>query len=118
MPKGRQNAHSWIKYNLMPNCSQCGKVAVAQAGDVPLCVDCVYKLQLAEYYRRQGYAQRMNFVLEQAEMITGISGGPRVAMPPPPPILRTGPMTFNNIRVDRSVVAQSTLPRLSGLMSH
>jgi len=37
-------------------------------------------------------------------MITGITGDPRVAMPQSPPILRTGWMTFNNIRIDRSVV--------------
>jgi hypothetical protein len=88
----------------VPTCSQCGKVAVAQVGGAPLCVDCLYRLELAGYYRQQQYAQRMNFVLEQAEMITGITGGPRVAMPQPPPIFRAGPMTFNNIRIDRSVV--------------
>jgi hypothetical protein len=88
----------------VPKCSQCGRVAVAQVGDAPLCVDCLYKLRLAGYFQQQQYAQKMNFVLEQAEMMTGIYGGPRVAMPQPPPILRTGPMTFNNIRIDRSVV--------------
>src|SRR5208283_3378744 len=88
----------------MPVCEQCGKPAVGSAGQVNLCVDCIYKLQLADYYRQQQYAQRMNFILDQAEMVTGLCGGPRMAMPRPPTILQGGPMTFNNIRVDRSVV--------------
>jgi hypothetical protein len=71
---------------------------------VPLCVDCLYKLQVAGYLRQQEFAQRMNFLFDHAEMVTGITGGPRVAMPQPPPMFRTGPMTFNNIRIDRSVV--------------
>jgi hypothetical protein len=84
-------------------------------------VDCFHKLQLAEYYNDQRYAQRMNFVLEQAEMISGIYGGPRVAMPQPPPILRTGPMTFNNIRIDRSVVGAintAQVQRIDIALSH
>lgn len=93
-----------VQYYQMPNCSQCGKVAVAQAGNAPVCVDCFYEVQLAGYYRQQQHAQRMNFVLEQAEALTGIYGGPRVRMLQPPPVFRTGPMTFNNIQVDHSVV--------------
>jgi hypothetical protein len=63
----------------------------------------------------------MNFILDQAEMVTGLYGGPRMAMPRPPAIFQGGPMTFNNIRVDRSVVGAintAEVQRIDVALSH
>lgn len=89
----------------MPACDQCGKPAIASANQLNLCVDCLYKLQWVQYTRQMAIAQQINFLLDQAEAVTGLYGvSPRMQMPAPPTIVQGGRMTFNNIRVDRSVV--------------
>jgi hypothetical protein len=47
----------------------------------------------------------MNFLLDQADAVTGLSGVfPRMAIPQSPAIVKGGAVTLNNIRVDHSVV--------------
>jgi len=87
----------------MANCSQCGKPAVVLAAGNPLCVDCNLKLQQAISMRHAMLAQQMNFLLDEAEAVTGIYGVmPRYRVPQP--IIHQGTMNFHNIRIDKSVV--------------
>jgi hypothetical protein len=86
-------------------CSQCGRPAIVKIQEHPLCVDCNYKVQMAEWMRYEQYASHMNFLLDHAEAVTGVYGVVnRMHIPPPPAIVQGGQMVFNNIRVSNSVI--------------
>jgi len=87
----------------MSPCSQCGRPAIVARGRHPLCVDCNLKFEQALQLRDIALKQEMNFLLDQAEAITGLYGAmPRHQIQTP--VIHRGPMNFHNIRVDRSVV--------------
>jgi hypothetical protein len=87
----------------MPACDQCGKPAIVMRGGHPLCVSCNLKFEQAFEMQQRAYKEQINFLLDQADAITGVSAGfPRYDVSQP--MVHTGPMTFHSIRVDRSVV--------------
>jgi hypothetical protein len=87
----------------MQTCGQCGKPAVFDWGGHLLCVDCHLKVQQAIQIRDYALKERENFLLDQADAITGLSGVfPRHQIETP--VIHRGPMNFHSIRVDRSVV--------------
>lgn len=102
------------------NCSQCGKPAVTQVQNSPLCVDCLLKLEQAMNLQQARLASMMNFLLGEAEDAVGMRGlFQRYHVPQP--TIQTGPSTFNNIRVDRSVVGAintGSIQKLDIAMSH
>lgn len=87
----------------MSACSQCGKPAILLRGDHPLCVDCNLKFEQAFQIRQNAMKEEINFLLDQADAITGLSGVmPRYEIQRP--VIHHGPMNFHQIKVDRSVV--------------
>jgi hypothetical protein len=83
--------------------SQCGKPAIAIAAGLPLCVDCNLKFQQASQIQENSAKQRINFLLDQADAVSGLSGVMgRYEITPP--VELHGPINFHNINVDRSVV--------------
>lgn len=87
----------------MVPCGQCGKPAVQQIGDVPLCVECLLKYQQAEQIKFNRLASRMNYLLGSMEDAVGLPGlYTRYEIPRP--LIHHGPVTLNNIKVNESVV--------------
>jgi hypothetical protein len=88
----------------MAACSQCGKPAVVMVGEgLPLCVDCNLKLAQAQEIRDRALKEEANYLVDQMEAVSGISGVlPRYKIRTP--VVHQGPMNFHNINVDRSVV--------------
>jgi hypothetical protein len=73
-------------------------------GGLPLCVDCNLKFQQAQALIHQRHATMVNFLLGEAESVVGLPGLYTRMEIPKPTNIRTGPMTFNNITVSKSVV--------------
>lgn len=68
-----------------------------------LCLDCAHKAQQIFQATDTAIKQHLNFLLDQADAITGISAGlPRYKVQQP--IVHQGPLNFHNIKVDNSVV--------------
>jgi hypothetical protein len=89
----------------MPGSSQCGRPAIVEVNGHPICVDCNYKIEMSQWMRFAQNASRYNAALDNGDAITGVSGGfGRMQIPPPPRIGQSGPMVFNNIRVENSTV--------------
>ncbi len=87
----------------MAACSQCGKPAMYNRGGHLLCLDCNWKVEQMWQSRDAALKQQMNFLLDQAEALTGMYGVmPRYKVAKP--VIHQGPMNFHNINVDRSVV--------------
>jgi len=87
----------------MIKCSQCDKPAIVQIGNNPLCVDCNLKLQQAIKIRNDMLAEEMNYLTEQMETTVGLYGIlPRYKITQP--VVHQGDLTFNNIRVDKSII--------------
>ena len=87
----------------MPVCSQCGRPAIFERAGHPLCVDCNLKFEQAVQMRDRLLKQQINFLLDQADAVTGIhTGFGRYDLSEP--IVHQGPMTFHTINVSRSVV--------------
>jgi hypothetical protein len=87
----------------MAACSQCGKPALFSVNGHPICVDCNLKIQQAFQIRSNEISQEINFLLDQADAVTGLYGvTPRYKIQTP--VILQGPMNFHSIRVDRSVV--------------
>lgn len=87
----------------MTACDQCGKPAVYEVHGHPICIDCNLKLQQAFQIRDNALKEQVNFLLDQAEAITGIYGvTPRYKIAHP--VIHQGSMNFHTINVDRSVV--------------
>jgi len=80
-------------------CSQCGKPAVAQVGQLLLCVDCLYKWQQVMNAQFAHQASLLNVMAQLTELHTGFAV-PRMQIPEAP----GAPVTLNNIRLDKSVV--------------
>jgi hypothetical protein len=82
-------------------CDQCGKPAIGQAGGVSLCVDCYYRLAVAQTLQLRNAAIGSNAAAQQLDFVTGLRNfTPRMQVPDLPPV----PFTLNNIHVDRSTV--------------
>jgi len=87
----------------MIKCSQCGRPAIVEKSGHPLCVDCNLKFEQAFQIRDNALKQQLNFLLDEAEAVSGVYGVlPRHQIQMP--VIHQGPMSIHNIRVDRSVV--------------
>ena len=87
-------------------CSQCRTPAVVDLGGNYLCVNCYSKAQQAHYLGHVQLASAINQVTGDMENIAGLpygSLGQRFQIPMPTTI-NADQSTFNNIRVDNSVV--------------
>jgi hypothetical protein len=85
----------------MPPCNQCGKPAIISVNKNPLCVGCYARFEAATQMRDTRLKERENFLLDQAETLTGLSGVmPRHKISRP--VIHAG--TFNNIKIDKSTV--------------
>ena len=83
----------------VPRC-ECGKISVLE-GSPALCVDCFYKLQVAQTLQLRNAAIGMNHAAREMDFISGLPGfTPQMQVPDLP----KAPMTLNNIKVDNSVV--------------
>lgn len=101
-------------------CSQCRTPAVHEVGGHYLCVSCYSKLQYAEYLEFAQDAALMNQALQDIENTVGLPGFLGRVEIPTPTTIHTGQSTFNNIRVDNSVVGAintGTIKKLDVLMS-
>ncbi|MFC1902452.1 hypothetical protein ACFLX4_00070 [Chloroflexota bacterium] len=87
----------------MTKCSQCGKPAVINYGDLALCAEHYYKVMQADYWRFTILAIHRNFIYSRLEADEGgLVPFPRIEIPPP---LSLGDeFTFNNINVDGSMI--------------
>jgi len=82
-------------------CGQCGKPAVVQAGRVHFCVDCYYRLTVAQTLQLRNAAIGSNAAAQQMDFVSGLRNfTPRMQVPDLP----QAPFTLNNIRIDRSTV--------------
>lgn len=82
-------------------CGQCGKPAVVSINAVSLCVDCYYKLEVAETLGARLAIISMNFAAEEMDRVTGLHNfTPRMQVPDIP----RGPIILNNIKLNNSVV--------------
>jgi len=69
----------------------------------PICVGCNLKIQQAFQIRDNALKQQMNFILDQADALTGLPGvTPRYKIQNP--VIHQGPVNFHTINVDGSVV--------------
>src|SRR5437868_5036041 len=85
------------------DCNQCGKPAIARVNGHPLCVGCYSIVQTAWREKDIALKEQLNYLMAEAEAVTGLYGTmPRYEVQTP--VIHQGPMTFHNIRVDRSVV--------------
>jgi hypothetical protein len=74
---------------------------VGQVGSVYLCVDCYYRLRVAETLQLRNAAIAANAAAQEMDFVSGLRNfTPRMQVPDLPP----APFTLNNIRVDRSTV--------------
>lgn len=85
-------------------CNQCQTPAVWNVNGICLCVDCYAKLQQANYQNHVMLASTINMLLDDMDDMIGLprSGG-RFKIPTPTTI-NAGQTTYNNIRVNDSVV--------------
>jgi len=87
----------------MPKCCQCDKQAIVNVGGNPFCVDCNLKFQQAIDMQNARLAQEYNFLSDQIDAVIGLDSGlPRYHIPQP--VIHNAPITFNNIKVDKSIV--------------
>jgi len=88
---------------IMEKCSQCGKPAIVRVGANYLCVDCNLKFEQAQLLEHYRDVTMLNFLTAQAESVIGIPGVlPRYEVLRP--VIYQGTTSFNNIKVDNSVV--------------
>lgn len=105
----------------MAICGQCGKPAVASVGDNPLCVDCHLKFEQAMEIQSARCIREMNYLIGSIESVAGVPSGVLARYPEPQPVIHQGPLTFHNIKVDRSVVGSintGEVQRIDVAMSH
>ncbi len=83
-------------------CTQCpGKPAIMTVGEHPLCVDCYYKVSVAQTLQFQRDAAMMNLALSEIDAIAGWAGDTyRVQMPQLP----NGNTSTTNVTVSGSTV--------------
>lgn len=87
-------------------CSQCGQrppfVVVEQH---LLCLDCWTKWQQAMLAQQEQNIRLMNYLHDLMEFRVGLPGlSPRIELPRTPPTIAARKMTFNNFKIDQSVV--------------
>lgn len=83
------------------SCGQCGKPSIGQVGSVFLCVDCYYRLTVAQTLQLRNAAIGANAAAQDIDFVSGLRNfTPRMQVPDLPP----APFTLNNIRVDGSTV--------------
>lgn len=70
-------------------------------GATHLCVDCFYKLQVAQTLQLRNAAIGMNYAAREMDFVSGLPGFTPLMQVPELP---KAPMTLNNIKVDNSVV--------------
>ena len=89
---------------MRPKCSQCNTLAVLKMKGIYLCIDCFSKLQEANYLTHIQLASICNQLLDDMDDIAGLprTGG-RYQIPTRTTI-KAGQTTFNNIRVNDSIV--------------
>lgn len=69
----------------------------------PLCLECCAKHEEMVRARTTMMREQVNYLLDQAEAVTGLYGvTPRYKITKP--VIHKGPMNFHNIRVDNSIV--------------
>ena len=85
-------------------CSQCDKPAMWQLEDNYLCLDCYSRFVQINHLQFSQLASLANQAIDDIENIMGLSSGGRLHIPSLPPTINTGQTTYNNIRVDNSVV--------------
>lgn len=85
-------------------CVQCGKPAVAQLGEHPICLDHYLALQQTEHTRFAREAARANHAIEMMEASTGVYGFPRIQAPQAGPNFNTGNTNYHNVSLSNSVV--------------
>ena len=86
-------------------CSQCNKPAMWQIEDNYLCLDCYSKFVQINHLQFSQLASLANQAIDDMENIAGLPSGSlggRLRIPSPSPTINTA--TYNNIRVDNSVV--------------
>ena len=89
---------------MKPKCSQCDTPAVWDIKGTYLCVDCYAKLQQANYLQFVQLASIHNQLSDNMDDIAGLpQTGGRFQIPTPTTI-KAGQTTFNNIRVNDSIV--------------
>ena len=86
-------------------CSQCDKPAIVEIDGNFLCVDCHSKFVQTNYLQFTQLASLYNQTLDDVDDIFGlpVTSG-RLRIPSLPATINTGQTTYNNIRVDNSVV--------------
>ena len=89
---------------MIPKCSQCNTPAVWDIKGTYLCVNCYLKFQEANYLQYIQLASTCNELLDHMDDIAGLprTGG-RFQIPTPTTI-NAGRTTYNNIRVNDSIV--------------
>ena len=85
-------------------CTQCKTPAIYDMGGNYLCVNCYSKLAQANYLRHVQLASLYNQALDKMGNIVGLPVTRGRIYIPPPPTINAGQTTYNNIRVDNSVV--------------
>jgi hypothetical protein len=85
-------------------CSQCGKPAVVQYGDIWLCVDCNLRFQQAEQLRYSRAISEYNFHTYQMELAAMLPIGILGRVPHPQSPFQGNTLTLNNISIDRSTI--------------
>jgi hypothetical protein len=103
----------------MAQCSQCSNPAMFLLEGHPVCLHCYATFQQLIQARIATLNQELNYIADMAESMTGIYGVmPRYKVPQP--VVHTGPMTFHNINVNKSVVGSintGTIQRLNVALS-
>ncbi len=94
----------------MGKCSQCGKPAIGECGNTPLCVDCFNKMTQANFMEQQirhnqlsWLASNQNFIQQALSAGTGGLIPPKFMAIPQPPSTGIN-YTYNNIQVSDSAV--------------
>lgn len=119
-----------------PACANCGKPAVYVLGEgYPVCVDCHYKHESAQYMQAVKWAALMNQALEQMDALVPF-GGPspklHIPRPPVPPINYNSPTVHvsggtvgvintgnvQEITVNLQSLAKSGAPEIAELLSN
>ncbi len=87
----------------MKKCSNCGKPALYEIGNVYLCVDCNWKHEQTRQMEFQRQAAMVNYLSAHMDSITGLPGlSPMINIPQP--VVHQRAISFNNIKVDNSIV--------------
>lgn len=87
----------------MATCSQCGNQALFQYQFGYLCVDCNYKFQQSQDLVTQRNERMMNYLKDMVDETFGLRTYDRFPERKPP-VIHSGPLNMNSIKIDRSIV--------------